>query len=142
MSASCGPIGAEFVYERFRPLYGSPMLSMRLASSRAGTIVAQDLVDLIADDRRLLDARAGRCADVQLELAAVDRREEVLPDPRQQHERDDAEEEKGAREQPLTVERHRSNVFLYALRTRRNRIVDGVLQSCRRNPRAASAWTG
>ena len=37
--------------------------------------------------RRLLDPRAGRRAQVQLELAAVDRREEILPDPRQQRER-------------------------------------------------------
>ena len=47
--------------------------------------------------RRLLDARAARRAQVQLELAAVDGREEVLADPRQQRERRDAAQQEHRR---------------------------------------------
>ena len=48
---------------------------MMLASSLGGIDLADDALDLVAEARRLLDARAGRRAQVQLELAAVDRRE-------------------------------------------------------------------
>ena len=49
--------------------------------------VADGRVDGVAQRRRLLDPRAGRRPQVQLELAAVDRREEILADPREQRER-------------------------------------------------------
>src|SRR3954451_4299387 len=38
MSASDDPIGAELVYDRLMPLYGSPMLSMTLTISFDGMI--------------------------------------------------------------------------------------------------------
>ena len=81
MSASPGPIGADVLYDRLMPQYGRPMLSMMLAISLGGMISRIDRFDAIAERRRLLDARAGRRAHVQLELAGVDGREEVLADP-------------------------------------------------------------
>ena len=43
-----------------------------------GNFGADGRVDVVAERGRLLDARAGAGADVNLELAGVDRRKEVL----------------------------------------------------------------
>ena len=95
MSASRGPIGAELLYDRLMPLYGRPMLSMMLASSSRRDDLADRVLDVVAERRRLLDARAGRRAQVQLELAAVDGREEVLADPAARAASDDARRRRG-----------------------------------------------
>ena len=88
--------------------------------------------------RRLLDPRAGRRAQVQLELAAVDRREEILSDPRQQHERDDA---RGAETTPANSRDARGSARACRGTPRAaatNAVVERVLHAGRRNPRCAS----
>ena len=60
------------------------MLSRIVSSSFFGISLADRTVDQIAKPRRFLDARAGLGAHVQLELAGVAGREEILAEPRQQ----------------------------------------------------------
>ena len=72
------------------PLIGRPMLSTMLVSSSGGMTLADRRLDLVAQPRRLLDAGADLGAHVQLDLAAVDGREEILAEERRQPERQPA----------------------------------------------------
>ncbi len=77
------------------------MLSMTVSSSAAGISRADGVLDLVAQPRRLLDAGAGLGAHMQLELAAVDRGEEVLPQPGvEQRQRDDQKATNESRNAP------------------------------------------
>ena len=69
------------------PLYGSPMLSMIVTSSLGGISRRMSYLHAIAKRRRVFDPRAGRRAQVQLELAAVDAGEKILAHKRKQRER-------------------------------------------------------
>src|SRR5258708_19498571 len=53
----------------------------------AGNDLAERILDMIRKDRRLLDARAARRAQMQLELSAVDGRKKILTDPPREPER-------------------------------------------------------
>jgi hypothetical protein len=68
------------------------------AEMRARDALADDVLHAIAEGRRLLDARARRCAQVQAELAAVHRREEVGAHPGREAERRTAEQQHGGHE--------------------------------------------
>ncbi len=57
-------------------------------------ILADGRVDVVAEGCRLFDARAGAGADVNLELAGVNRREEVLAQKRRKSQRSDGEKHK------------------------------------------------
>ncbi len=56
MSASAGPIGAELLYERLSPLYGTPMLSMIVPSSPGG-IVARIVPSIRSHSRAVSSMR-------------------------------------------------------------------------------------
>ncbi len=60
------------------------MLSTIVTSSLAGICCADGPVDVIAEQRRLLDARPGLRPHVDLELSRIDRRKEVLSQRRRQ----------------------------------------------------------
>ena len=57
-----------------------------------GDFLADHVLDLVAQTRRIFNAGSGLRAHMKLELAAIHRREEVLPQPRVEHrQRDDPE---------------------------------------------------
>src|ERR1700722_311383 len=66
-----------------------------------GNLLADRLIDLVTQLRRLLDAQAGACANMQLELPTIDRGKEILTEPRiknadrQETKAEEANEENG-----------------------------------------------
>ena len=76
-------------------------MSTIVAISFAGNVLTNGCINVIAQRGRLLDARAGARAHMNLELPGIDRRKEVLPQPgHQQRHRGDHENQKGNQKDP------------------------------------------
>src|SRR5204863_169132 len=93
----------------------------------SGNDAANRLADVIAERRRLLDARAGRRSQVQLELSAVDAGEKVLADPAHQDGRRHACREKDERERTAPRDRRGERPAVGVADTQEH-AVDSVLQ--------------
>ena len=81
MSASPVPTGAE-LDRRVQARVGQADVIDDSDQLAGGNLAADYIFDLIAQARGFFDAGAGLRAHMQLELAAINRREEVLPQPR------------------------------------------------------------
>src|SRR5260370_1354532 len=90
MSASSGPTGAELLYDKLIPLYGTPMLSMMLATSPEGIFLR-----IAVSRQQIFRHRRHDCPREQVRSQHSEyhgfghRYEEVPRDARQQKHRDE-----------------------------------------------------
>ena len=82
ISPSSVPMVPALLYERLMPLFGTPRLSRMVSSWSVGISSRIAASTCVGDARGLLDAGAGRRAQVQADLAGVDAREEVAAEHR------------------------------------------------------------
>ena len=106
MSASPGPTGAEVLYDEVDAAVGKTEVVHDGRDLARLDGLADGLLHLIAQNGRLLDARARGCAQMQLELPGIDAREEILAQAGQRADRKREQRGRGHREQEDAGEAH------------------------------------